>query len=95
MLLSACDMNPVLAEIKPRVLTTAIDEADGTASLDLAFEAAPHFGVKPNKPKDIAREVGKAVARWRETAAAFDLTAKEIERVETAFEHDELKKATT
>jgi serine/threonine-protein kinase HipA len=91
----AYDMNPVPVDIKPRVLTTAIDEADGTASLDLAFNVASHFGVKPNKAKDIAREVGKAVSRWRETAASFDLTANEIERMETAFEHDELNKART
>jgi serine/threonine-protein kinase HipA len=89
----AYDLNPVPVDIKPRILTTAIDETDGTASLDLAFEVAPHFGVKPDKAKIIAREVGAAVARWRETAAATGLAAKEIERVATAFEHEELQKA--
>ena len=89
----AYDMNPVPIDIKPRVLTTAIDEADGTASLDLAFEVAPHFGVKPDKAKIIVHEVGTAVARWRETAAATGLAAKEIERMATAFEHEELQKA--
>ena len=89
----AYDLNPVPVDIKPRILTTAIDEADGTASLDLAFEVAGHFGVKADKAKDIVREVGAAVARWRETAAATGLSAKEIERMATAFEHDEQKKA--
>src|ERR1700678_1380608 len=66
----AYDLNPVPVDIKPRILTTAIDEEDGTASLDLAYEVAAHFGVKPVKARQIVREVGTAVARWRETAAA-------------------------
>lgn len=89
----AYDLNPVPVDIKPRILTTAIDEADGTASLDLAFEVAPHFGVKPDKAKIIVQEVGAAVARWRETAAATGLAAKEIERMATAFEHEEQRTA--
>jgi serine/threonine-protein kinase HipA len=89
----AYDLNPMPIDIKPRILTTAIDEADGTASLDLAFEVAPHFGVKPDKAKIIVHEVGTAVAHWRETAAATGLAAKEIERMATAFEHEELQKA--
>jgi serine/threonine-protein kinase HipA len=87
------DVNPVPVDIKPRVLTTAIDEEDGTASLDLAFEVAGHFGVKPAKAKTIAREVGHAVKRWRKTAAALGLNQGEIERMDSAFEHDDLAKA--
>ena len=89
----AYDLNPVPVDIKPRVLTTAIDEADGTASLDLAFEVAPHFGVKPDKARSIVHEAGTAVARWRETATATGLAAKEIDRMASAFEHEELRKA--
>jgi serine/threonine-protein kinase HipA len=89
----AYDLNPMPVDIKPRILTTAIDEADGTASLDLALEVALHFGVKPDKANDIVREVGKAVSHWRETAVATGLTNKEIERMASAFEHDELRQA--
>jgi serine/threonine-protein kinase HipA len=49
--------------------------------------------VKPGKAKAIVREVGTAVARWRETATASGLSNKEIDRMATAFEHDELKEA--
>jgi serine/threonine-protein kinase HipA len=80
-------------DIKPRILTTAIDEADGTASLDLAYEVAGHFGVKPAKAKAIVREVGSAVARWRETASAIGLADKEIDRMASAFDHVESMKA--
>jgi serine/threonine-protein kinase HipA len=89
----AYDVNPVPADIKPRILTTAIDEADGTASLDLAFEVASHFGLKPDKANAIVREVGMAVMRWRETAASLGLSSKEIERMSSAFDHEELGKA--
>jgi serine/threonine-protein kinase HipA len=89
----AYDLNPVPVDIKSRVLTTAIDETDGTASLDLAFEVATHFGVKPDRAKAIVREVGEAVKRWREAAKATGLSANEIQRMTSAFEHEELKKA--
>ena len=88
------DVNPVPIDIKPRILTTAIDEVDGTASLELAFEVAPHFGLKPDKAKTIVREVGAAVQGWRKVASATGLSASEIERMASAFEHEELKAAT-
>lgn len=91
----AYDLNPVPVDIKPRILTTAIDEADGTASLDLAYQVAEHFGLKQDKAKAIAKEVGSAVQGWRETAKARGLSANEIERMASAFEHDELNKAVT
>lgn len=86
----AYDLNPMPVDIKPRILTTAIDEADSTASLDLAYDVAQHFGLKPDKAKTIACEVGAAVAGWREAAKAIGLTNKEIDRMASAFEHDDL-----
>jgi serine/threonine-protein kinase HipA len=91
----AYDLNPMPVDIKPRILTTAIDEADGTASLDLAFEVAQHFGVKSDRAKTIASEVGAAVTRWRETATGIGVNKKEIERMASAFEHEELDKASS
>ena len=41
----AYDLNPVPVDVKPRVHALAIDETDGTASLDLAMEVAPMFGM--------------------------------------------------
>lgn len=89
----AYDMNPFPVDIKPRILTTAIDEEDGTASLELAFAVAAHFGVKPEKAKLIVREVGAAVASWREAASAIGLSNNEIERMASAFEHADAAKA--
>jgi serine/threonine-protein kinase HipA len=89
----AYDLNPVPTDIKPRVLTTAIDEVDGTASIELALEVASHFGVKPDKAKSMIREVGTAVSRWRKVAAATGLSNSESERMASAFEHEDLDTA--
>src|SRR5882672_8496978 len=77
----AYDLNPMPVDIKPRILTTAIDEADGTASLDLAFEVAKHFGIKPGKAKAVAGEIGSVVKDWRKTAKALGLSPNATERM--------------
>jgi hypothetical protein len=66
---------------KPRILTTAIDEAAGTASLDLAFDGAAHFGVKLDRAKVIVPDLGKVVTQWRKIAASLGLSSKEINRM--------------
>lgn len=83
----AYDMNPVPIDIKPHILTTAIDEVDGTASLDLAYEVAGHFGVNPAAARKIVSEVGAAVGHWREIATAIGLGTAEIDRMASAFGH--------
>jgi serine/threonine-protein kinase HipA len=89
----AYDLNPVPADIKPRVLTTAIDLDDGTASLNLALNVASYFELAPDKARETAAEVGKAVSTWRKVAAKFGLTSFEIERLASAFEHEDLAAA--
>lgn len=89
----AYDVNPVPVDIKPRVLTTAIDLDDGTASLDLALKVAEYFGLATAEARAIAAEVGQAVAGWSDAAAALGLTSAEIDRMASAFEHEDLKAA--
>ena len=91
---SAYDLNRVPADIKPRILTTAIDEEDGTASLEVALETASHYKLKTNTARTIIREVGAAVVTWRDEAAALSISKNAIERMASAFEHDDLKHAT-
>ena len=57
----AYDLNPVPADVKPRVLTTAIDIDDGTASLNLAYDVASYFELKKNAAQATAHRVGKAL----------------------------------
>jgi serine/threonine-protein kinase HipA len=89
----AYDLNPMPTDIRPRVLSLAIDEVDSTASLELAFAVAGEFGIKPQEGRNIAAEVGKAVSGWREVAAKLGLAAKDITRMESAFEHEDLRRA--
>src|SRR5580658_103515 len=89
----AYDLNPVPTDIKPRILTMAINEDDGTASLALAMAVAKYFELDAAKAKEIAKQVGKAVSKWRDEAARLGLTKNEIDRMASAFEHDDLKAA--
>lgn len=89
----AYDLNPVPTDIKPRILTTAIDLDDGSASLDLAMSVVGYFELDKEKAHVIAAEVGKAVTTWREEAARLGLTQAEIDRMASAFEHEDLKGA--
>jgi len=89
----AYDLNPVPTDIKPRVLSTAIDLEDGTASLKLAYDVASYFELTAGEARAIAREVGNAVASWRKVADRLGLNKNEIDRMASAFEHDDLKTA--
>ena len=89
----AYDMNPVPVEEKPRVLSTAIDLDDATASLELAFAVAGYFELKLIRAKEIAREVGAIVSGWRALALQLGITGAEVDRMASAFEHRDLKAA--
>ena len=87
----AYDLNPVPVDIKPRVLSTAIDLDDGTADLGLALDVAGYFGLKDDEAQEIAHRSGQAVAGWRTEAENFGFDARQIERMASAFEHDDLR----
>src|ERR1039457_337012 len=89
----AYDLNPVPTDIKPRVLSTTIDVDNGTASLNLAFEVASYFELGEAEAHRIAGQTGQAVATWRKQAAKLGITAAEIDRMASAFEHEDLKAA--
>lgn len=89
----AYDLNPAPTDIKPRILSTAINEDDNTASLALALEVAPYFDMDEKKARAIAKEVGKAVSKWRYEAARHGLAKNEIDRMASAFDHEDLKQA--
>src|SRR5579859_5504908 len=86
----AYDLNPVPVDIKPRILATAINEDDSTASLALAMEVAAYFELDEGKAREIAAQVGNVVSRWRDEASRHGLSKGEIDRMASAFEHDDL-----
>lgn len=87
------DINPTPTDIKPRILSSSIDETNQTASLDLVLEVAEYFRIGPKMTKEICFEVGQAVKGWRDEAAVLGLSRSQIDRMASAFEHEDLRKA--
>jgi serine/threonine-protein kinase HipA len=89
------DLNPTPTDMKPRILTTNIDLDEGTCSLDLVESAAEYFGLPLAKARIVIREVASATCTWREVAALAGARPAEINRLASAFEHDDLARART
>jgi len=89
----AYDLNPTPVEVKARMLSTSIDYDDPSASLDIALSVIDDFRIKKSRAMEIITDVASAVSQWRHVAEKFDLTKKEIDRMASAFEHEDTKKA--
>lgn len=87
----AYDLNPVPVDLKPRFLSTAVDFKDNEASLELALNAAPYFEIDENTARAVAKDIARSVAEWRTVAAKIGLPRPAIERMASAFEHEDLK----
>ena len=89
----AYDLNPVPVEIQPRILSTRINLDDATCDLELVLEVAEYFGLSNKDSRAIVREVASATEAWLDVARAHGATIAEIERLASAFEHDDLQRA--
>jgi len=89
----AFDLNPTPIDVHPRILSTNINLEEGTCDLDLVLSAAEYFGLGFQVAKGIIREVARVTATWRDVAVSYDVRQEEIRRMESAFEHDDLRKA--
>lgn len=89
----AFDMNPVPVDVKQRVLSTAIGIDEDEASLDTALQYGDYFQLGPDEARQIACEVGAAVRQWEDAARGLGLSSGEIQRMTSAFEHDDLRDA--
>jgi serine/threonine-protein kinase HipA len=85
----AYDMNPTPTLIKDRILTTAIDFEDTSASLEIAMAVAKDFRLSKDKAREIIKEVGSAVKQWRQVASEIGLSKRECDRMASAFEYEE------
>jgi serine/threonine-protein kinase HipA len=72
-------------DVKARALSTAIDEEDQTASLELALRVAEYFDLSDSEAMRIAGEVGDAVSGWHAEAASRSIGAAECDRMASAF----------
>ncbi len=89
----AYDLNPTPVDIAPRILASAINIDDQEASLDSAFEVSEYFDIEIEKAKEYVREIALAVSSWNSKAKAYGISRMEIDRMSTAFEHEDLNKA--
>lgn len=92
----AYDLNPEPRDVNPGFLSTGIDDPeDRRASLELVLAVAEYFRIDEDQAVSIVTEVEHACARWREAAYARGISAAGVERMESAFEHEESALART
>lgn len=89
----AYDLNPVPTEIRPRVLTMAIDLEDRAASLKTVLDVADYFELSAERARATAHEVAKGVRSWTFVAKKLGIGSSEIDRMSSAFEHEDLRQA--
>jgi len=89
----AFDLNPMPTDVRPRVHALAIDENEQTASLELARSVIASFGLSLRDADQIVREVAKPVAEWRTYGKAQGISKRQLDRMESAFEHADLEAA--
>ncbi len=89
----AYDINPTPVEIKARILSTSIDFDDPTASVDTALSVIEEFRIKKSRANEIINEVSAAVSQWQNIADRHGLRKREIDRMASAFEHEDAEKA--
>ena len=91
----AYDLNPVPTDLGARVLTTNIDLDEGTCSLELLEAASEFFALTLPQARSIIGEVATVTKAWRDTAREVGARAAEIDRMASAFEHEDLRRALT
>jgi len=89
----AYDLNPTPQDVKPRVLSTNIDFEDGTCSIELVREVAYLFGLRKADSDHIIYDIAHFTENWRDVAQRVGARSAEIQRMESAFEHDDLDRA--
>lgn len=80
------DINPTPTEVKPHVLTTAIDFLHTAASLETALAVAKDFRLSLAQARAIIKEVSIAVRTWRDVALSLGVSNKECDLMASAFE---------
>lgn len=89
----AYDLNPVPADLKARVLTTNIDLDEGTCSVALLEASSEFYGLTLAKARAIIKEVAVITATWRDVAGEVGARASGVNRMASAFEHEDLRSA--
>ena len=93
MLAPAYDLNPTPTDLRQRILTTRISLDEATCDIELVRSVSEYFGLAIREADTIIGEVARATASWREVAGGAAASKREIERMASAFDHDDLRKA--
>ncbi|MEX2543201.1 MAG: type II toxin-antitoxin system HipA family toxin [Trueperaceae bacterium] len=93
MLSPAYDLNPTPVDVRERRLTTSISLEDATCEVGLVLEVAAYFDLSHGKAREVVREVALTTRTWRGVATSCGATPGEIERMASAFEHEDLEAA--
>jgi serine/threonine-protein kinase HipA len=89
----AYDLNPTPVDLKARILSTNIDLDEGTCSVELLQHAAGLFGLDLKPAQAIIHEVAEITRTWRSVAGEVGARRAEMDRMASAFEHEDLKLA--
>lgn len=89
----AYDLNPVPTDLKERVLTTNIDPDESTCSIELLESASGFYALPLAGARAILKEVATVTRTWRTAAKEAGAPSSEIQRMASAFEHEDLHKA--
>jgi len=87
------DLNPVPTDIRQRTLSTGITPDNFECDLNLVLEAAEYFGLSEVEAIAHIKGVAAVTSTWRATAAQRGAKPSEIKRMQSAFEHNDLKRA--
>lgn len=93
LLAPAFDLNPVPTDARPRRHVLALDETSHASSLATCLAVAGYFDLAADRARAIVREVAAATANWRTVAREQDLQPAAIERMASAFEHEDARAA--
>ena len=78
----AYDMNPVPSG---NGLTLNISEQDNSLNVDIAVETAHHYRVPLNQAKKTITDFQKIIFQWHTIASEYNLSSREKEKMEPAF----------
>lgn len=88
----AFDLNPVPGR-GSKQLSTAIDHDTEAARLDLLLDVAAHFRLGREQALETLAEVRAATSEWRAVASAAGIGGAEVDRMASAFEHEQAEAA--
>ncbi len=87
------DLNPIPPDVKPRYLTTCIDEQNTDASFPLVVATGAYYGLSSDDMRRITARTVNAVSTWRAEASHLKIPQRETERMAGAFNHEAFQQA--